>query len=62
MDLILATVKENVSLTALDAESNDIVALANGEVPRIDLASATIVEGGFHVSSPMPEALVYINS
>jgi DNA-binding beta-propeller fold protein YncE len=37
------------------------VALANGEVPRIDLATAAIVEGGFHVGGSMPEALAYIN-
>lgn len=47
MALILATVKENVSLSALDAESGDIV--------------AAIVEGGFHVGGSRPEALVYIN-
>ena len=34
------------------------VALGNGEAPRIDVASAAIVEGGFHVGGSMPEALV----
>ncbi|MFT5438792.1 MAG: hypothetical protein ACI9MJ_000653 [Alphaproteobacteria bacterium] len=62
MDLILATVKENVSLIALDAESGDIVAVANGEIPRIYLATGAIVDGGFHVGGSMPEALVDINS
>jgi DNA-binding beta-propeller fold protein YncE len=35
------------------------VALANGEIPRIDLASAAIVEGGFFAGGTMPEALIY---
>ena len=39
-----------------------LVALANGEVPRIDLASASIVAGGFHVGGSMPEALIYRDS
>jgi DNA-binding beta-propeller fold protein YncE len=34
------------------------VALGNGAVPRIDIASATIVDGGFDVGGSMPEALV----
>ena len=35
------------------------VALANGEIPRIDLESAAIVEGGFFAGGAMPEALIY---
>jgi len=46
------------ALSARDGTSM-FVALANGEVPRIDLASATIIEGGFHVGGSMPEALIY---
>lgn len=33
-------------------------ALANGEVPRIDVANAQIVEGGYHAGGSMPEAIV----
>jgi DNA-binding beta-propeller fold protein YncE len=36
-----------------------LVALGNGEILRIDLASALIVEGGFHAGGSMPEALIY---
>ncbi len=34
------------------------VALANGEVPKISLATAEIIDGGFHAGGTMPEALV----
>lgn len=34
-------------------------ALANGQVPKIDLATATIVESSLGVGGRMPEALVY---
>ncbi len=34
------------------------VALANGEVPCIGLATAEIVDGGWHAGGTMPEALV----
>jgi DNA-binding beta-propeller fold protein YncE len=34
------------------------VALGNGEVPCIDIASAAMTDGGFHVGGSMPEALV----
>lgn len=34
------------------------VALGNGEVPKIDVAGAAIVDGGFNVGGSMPEALV----
>ena len=34
------------------------VALASGEIPRIDLGTAEIVTGGFHAGGTMPEALV----
>lgn len=33
-------------------------ALGNGEVPRIDVANATIVDGGYHAGGSMPEAIV----
>ena len=34
------------------------VALANGEVPRIDVAAASITDGGYHAGGSMPEAIV----
>jgi len=37
------------------------VALANGEIPRIDLETATIAEGGFHAGGTMPETLMYLD-
>ena len=37
------------------------VALANGEIPRIDLETAAIVAGGFHAGGTMPEALVRLD-
>lgn len=46
------------ALSTLDGATM-LLALANGYVPKIDLASATIVEGGFHVGGLMPEALIY---
>lgn len=33
-------------------------ALANGEVPRIDVANAAITDGGYHAGGSMPEAIV----
>ncbi|MGB0571299.1 MAG: YncE family protein [Alphaproteobacteria bacterium] len=33
-------------------------ALANGEVPKIDVATAEIVDGGYHAGGSMPEAIV----
>jgi DNA-binding beta-propeller fold protein YncE len=33
-------------------------ALGNGEVPRIDVAKAAIVDGGYHAGGSMPEAIV----
>ncbi len=33
-------------------------ALANGGVPRIDVASATVTDGGYHAGGTMPEAIV----
>ncbi len=38
------------------------VALGNGEIPRIDLASASIVAGGFNAGGSMPEAILYKDS
>jgi len=45
---------------ALFAEDNRHfhIALGNGEVPRISLETATIVDGGWHAGGTMPEALV----
>lgn len=37
-----------------------LVALANGDVARIDLQAGRIVEGGFHVGGTMPEMLLYV--
>ena len=37
-----------------------LVALANGDVARIDLQAGKIVEGGFHVGGTMPEMLIYL--
>lgn len=37
------------------------VALANGEIPRIDLETARAVEGGFHAGGTMPETLMYLD-
>ena len=34
------------------------IALANGEIPKISLDTAEIIEGGFHAGGTMPEALV----
>lgn len=34
------------------------IALANGEIPKICLETAEIVEGGFHAGGSMPEALI----
>ncbi|MBN42650.1 MAG: hypothetical protein CL573_04070 [Alphaproteobacteria bacterium] len=36
-------------------------ALANGEVPRIKLATAAITDGGYHAGGTMPEAIVAYN-
>ena len=36
-----------------------LVALANGQVPQINLHDAGITNGGFHVGGSMPEALIY---
>ena len=33
-------------------------ALGNGEVPRIDVAKAVVVDGGYHAGGAMPEAIV----
>ena len=35
------------------------VALANGQIPRIDLNTARITNGGFNAGGTMPEALIY---
>jgi len=37
------------------------VALASGEIPKIDLETAAIVAGGFHAGGTMPEALVRLD-
>ena len=37
-----------------------LVALASGEITRIDLKTATIVEGGFPAGGRMPEMLLYV--
>ncbi|NNE83331.1 MAG: hypothetical protein HKN28_05110 [Alphaproteobacteria bacterium] len=34
------------------------IALANGEIPKISLETAEIVDGGLHAGGTMPEALV----
>ncbi|MBS27958.1 MAG: hypothetical protein CL566_03405 [Alphaproteobacteria bacterium] len=34
-------------------------ALANGELPKIDVAAAKIVDGGFHAGGSMPETIVF---
>ena len=39
---------------------HSLVALANGDVARIDLQAGSIVEGGFHVGGTMPEMLLYL--
>ena len=38
-----------------------LVALANGEVTRIDLKTGTMVEGEFHAGGAMPEMLLYVD-
>ena len=38
-----------------------LVALASGEITRIDLKTGTIVEGGFPAGGKMPEMLLYVN-
>ncbi|MDE0307918.1 MAG: YncE family protein [Albidovulum sp.] len=38
-----------------------LVALANGEITRIDLHAGKIVEGGFSAGGAMPEMLLYVN-
>lgn len=35
------------------------VALANGQIPRINLKTASLADGGFNAGGTMPEALVY---
>jgi hypothetical protein len=38
------------------------VALANGQIPKIDLRTASITGGGFNAGGSMPEALVYYDT
>ena len=38
------------------------VALANGQIPKIDLRTATITNAGFHAGGAMPEALIYYDA
>ena len=37
-----------------------LVALANGDIARIDLIEATLVDGGFSAGGTMPETLLYL--
>ncbi len=37
-----------------------LVALASGEITRIDLTTGTIVKGGFPAGGTMPEMLLYV--
>ena len=39
-----------------------LVALANGDIARIDLDSGTLVDGGFSAGGTMPETLLYLNA
>ena len=32
--------------------------LGNGDVPKIDIAKAEIIDGGYHAGGAMPEAIV----
>ena len=63
--LILATVKENVSLTALDPDTGDIVAAVevgvrgSAKPHELALIAARITNGGFNAGGTMPEALIY---
>ena len=38
-----------------------LVALANGQLPQINLSDGAITNGGFHVGGSVPEALIYRN-
>lgn len=37
-----------------------LVALANGDIARIDMKKAALVEGGFPAGGTMPEALLHL--
>lgn len=42
-------------------ERHALIALANGEIAKIDLIDATLVAGGFSAGGTMPETLLYLD-
>lgn len=46
---------------ALRDGAHALVALANGEIAKIDLVAGTLVDGGFSCGGTMPETLLYLD-